>query len=274
MREAPEIDKASSFRPLAVVTGASRGIGAEYARALAERGYNLLLVARDQARLETVATTLSAQYAVDIELELLDLSQPGAAQRLYSAASARAPHTRLLINNAGFGLYGPFVTHPLSKVQEMLRLHINTVVESIRLFLPSMVEARTGAIINVASVAGFFSLPYMAEYAATKTFLITFSEALAEEVRPFGVHIQACCPGYTATDFHRTAGVSCSYPLPAQCVQHVVAASLRALHTSRVCVPVGWQGRILRLVSRLMPSSLVSRMSHIVTRRRLAEASR
>lgn len=268
------VDQTSSRRPFAVITGASRGIGAEYARALAARGYDLLLVARDKVQLEAMAKTLSARYDVNVDKEFLDLAQPDAAERLYTAASIRAPLTHLLINNAGFGLYGPFVTHPLSKIREMLRLHIQTVVESIRLFLPSMIEARTGAIVNVASVAGFFPLPYMAEYAATKTFLIAFSEALAEEVRPFGVHIQACCPGYTATDFHRTAGVTPYHPLPAQSAHQVVTTSLRALDTNHSCVPVGWQGRILRFVSRLLPSSLILRMSSIVTRNRLAVETR
>lgn len=250
----------SGIRPYAVITGGSRGIGAEYARALAARGYNLFLVARDEARLEVVTRTLTARYRIDADYAVLDLSQPEAAQRLYTAARAHHAFTHLLINNAGFGLYGPFASLPLPQIQNMLRLHVDTVTESLRLFLPSMLEAQTGTIINVASVAGFFSIPYMAEYAATKAFLISFSEALAEEIRSSGVRIQVCCPGYTDTEFHRTAGVAPPHPLRAQSVQQVVAASLRALETGRVRVTVGWQGRLADLISRAVPRPWLVRL--------------
>ncbi|HJU06408.1 MAG TPA: SDR family oxidoreductase, partial [Nitrospiraceae bacterium] len=206
----------SNPRPFAVITGASRGLGAEYARTLAARGYDLLLVSRDKDRLEQVAGEISTRYGVTADYEALDLTEPDAAHRLYVAARGRRDAVDLLINNAGFGLFGPFVNMPMPRVQAMLRLHVNTVVETMRLFLPAMIERRRGAVINVASVAGFYSIPHFAEYSATKTFLIAFSEALAEEVRPFGVHIQVCCPGTTETDFHKTAGFRPGSPLGIQ----------------------------------------------------------
>ncbi|MDQ6735044.1 MAG: SDR family NAD(P)-dependent oxidoreductase, partial [Nitrospirota bacterium] len=155
------------IRPFAVVTGASRGIGAEYARALATIGYDLLLVARDQVRLERMASDLSTKHAVSVQTEVIDLTVPDAAQRLYVASRQCRDHVDLLVNNAGFGAFGPFIELPMPRIQEMLRLHVNTIAESMRLFLPGMVERSSGAVINVASTAGLFSLPFMAEYAAT-----------------------------------------------------------------------------------------------------------
>lgn len=245
----------------AVVTGASRGIGAEYAKALAAAGYDLLLVARDQARLIALASQLSTTHQVDVHTEVLDLADAGAAQRLYIAARQRRVHVDVLINNAGFGAFGPFIDLPMPRIQEMLRLHVNTIVETMRLFLPSMVERSSGAIINVASTAGFFALPFMAEYASTKTFLITLSQALAEEVRPSGVRIQACCPGSTDTDFHQTSGFRANNPLGSDTAAQVVTASLAALNLDRVVVTIGWRGRLVWWLSRLVPATVLTRVA-------------
>ena len=246
-------------RPFAIVTGASRGIGAEYARALAAGGYDLLLVSRDVDRMNRLALELTARHRVQISSEALDLAEPGAAHRLYVAARQRRSTVELLINNAGFGLFGEFVEMPMARIQEMLRLHVNTVVESIRLFLPSMIEQRAGAIINVASIAGLFSVPYLAEYAATKAFLITLSEALAEEVRPSGVHIQVCCPGSTDTDFHTTAGFKPKNPLGTQSAAGVVTTSLAALKHGPALVTIGWRGRVASWLSRYVPRAMLAR---------------
>jgi uncharacterized protein len=253
--------KQETIRPFAIVTGASRGIGAEYAKALAAKCYDLLLVARDQVRLERMALELTAQHAVSVQTEVMDLTIPDAAQRLYVASRQRREHVDLLVNNAGFGAFGPFIELPMPRIQEMLRLHVNTIAESMRLFLPGMIERSSGAVINIASTAGFFSLPFMAEYAATKTFLITLSQALAEEVRPFGVRIQACCPGSTETDFHRTAGVRANNPLGSDTAAQVVSVSLAALNRGPVVVTVGWRGRLLWWLTRLIPATLLARIA-------------
>lgn len=246
-------------RPFAIVTGASRGIGAEYARALAARGFDLLLVSRDKDRMNRLALELTGRHHVQVDSEVLDLAEPEAAHRLYVAARQRRPTANLLINNAGFGLFGEFVEMPMARIQEMLRLHVNTVVESIRLFLPGMIEQRSGAIINVASIAGLFSIPYLAEYAATKAFLITFSEALAEEVRPFRVHVQACCPGSTETDFHVTAGFKPKNPIRTESAAVVVAVSLAAVGRGPTLVTIGWRGQVISWLSRYVPRALLVR---------------
>ena len=128
-------------------------------------------------------TELRKAHPIEVETETLDLAQPNAGHELYMVVRKRRESVDLLINNAGFGMYGDFATMALPRIQEMLRLHVNTVVDSTRLFLPPMIERQSGAIINVSSIAGFFPIPYMTEYAATKAFLIAFSEAIAEEVR-------------------------------------------------------------------------------------------
>ncbi|HKW85793.1 MAG TPA: SDR family oxidoreductase [Nitrospiraceae bacterium] len=246
-------------RPFAIVTGASRGIGAEYARALAARGFDLLLISRDMDRMNQLASELTGRHQASVDIEPMDLALPEAAHRLYIAARQRRSTVDLLVNNAGFGLFGEFVEMPMARIQEMLRLHVNTVVESIRLFLPGMVKRRSGQIINVASIAGLFSVPYLAEYAATKAFLITLSEALAEEVRPFGVYIQVCCPGSTDTDFHATAGFRPKNPLGMQSPAEVVAASLGALKRGPALVTIGWRGRVVSWLSRYVPRTMLAR---------------
>jgi short-subunit dehydrogenase len=180
----------NTLPPFAVITGASRGIGAEYARALGAQGYDLLLVARDETRLGQLAEELQKTYSVQVRRETLDLARPNASSTLYHLAHSVRPHVSVLVNNAGFGRYGLLADMPFSTIQDMLQLHIHATTESTRLFLPDMMNQHHGAIINVSSVAGFFPIPYMAEYAATKAFIISFSEAVAMEARESGVTIQ------------------------------------------------------------------------------------
>jgi short-subunit dehydrogenase len=243
-------------RPFAVVTGASRGIGAAYARALAARQYDLLLVSRDKSRLERMVTEL--RESVDVSYESLDLSESGAGHRLYAAARERRSSVDLLVQNAGFGFYGRFAGMPMPKIHEMLRLHQSGVLEATRLFLPDMIDRRSGTIIIVSSIAGFFPVPYLAEYAASKAFQIQFGRALAEEVRPHGVTIQVCCPGTTDTDFHATAGFRSHHPLGSQAPDRVVSASLAALGR-RTVITIGGRGRLLALLSRVVPPSWIVR---------------
>jgi short-subunit dehydrogenase len=244
-------------RPFAVVTGASRGIGAAYARALADRGFDLLLLSRNKDRLERLARELASR--VNVDLETLDLAEPEAGHRVYAAARRRHQAVDLVVHNAGFGLYGAFAETPLPLIQQMLRLHLSTVLESMRLFLPDMIERRRGAMIAVSSIAGLFAVPYLAEYAASKAFLIQFCRALAEEVRPHGVTIQVCCPGTTDTDFHVTAGFRSRHPFGMQSAEKVVAVSLNALQRRRTVVTIGWRGALLAALSRWVPHGCTAR---------------
>lgn len=250
--------------PFALITGASHGIGEEYARQLAALGYDVLLVARDEERLKRVAEDISRRACVQAMIEVMDLSQPGAGQRLHAATLRHRRDLDVLINNAGFGLYGPFVSHPRLHIEQMLHLHMTTIVETMRLILPGMITRRSGVIINVASLAGLLPIPYCAEYAATKAFLISFSEAVAWEVSTYGVTIQVCCPGQTQTDFHSRAGFCPPNPLRSQTPREVVKTSLAALEARTPVVTIGWTGKLSALIIRLLPQRM---MMKIVSRR-------
>jgi short-subunit dehydrogenase len=243
---------------LAVITGASRGIGESYARQLAERGYALNLVGRDAERLAQVAREIRAAHGVAVEESVLDLAQPDGAERLYAEVRRRAQPVDLLVNNAGFGLYGEFVDMPMPRIQEMLVLHLLTVTKLVRLFLPEMRERRCGAIINVASVAGLMPLPYFALYAATKAFMVSLGDGIGREARQYGVLVQTCCPGRTDTDFHATAGAKAySAPGGQQTADEVVAESLAGLDRRRELVVTGRRNRLLMRVQRLLPRRVV-----------------
>lgn len=243
---------------IAVITGASRGIGESYAHQLAARSYDLVLVARDVARLERLAGMLKEVGRVSVEVLPLDLALPDAAERLYVEVRRHHGAVDLLINNAGFGLYGEFQGMPIARIEDMLRLHVVTLVKTVRLFLPDMIQRRRGAIINVASTAGLRPLPYLALYAATKAFMISFSEAVAMEARPFGVLVQTCCPGQTATDFHKTAGVKPhAVPTGCQTPDEVVAASLAGVDRQQRLVISGWRNRLVAQVQRFVPRQVV-----------------
>lgn len=255
------VEPASMSRPFAVITGASQGIGAEYARALATDGYDLLLLARDEGQLASLQSELSKTTGCHVAIQSLDLAEPDAANRLFVAARQHGPAPDLLVNNAGFGLYGRFVDMPLPRIRAMLHLHITTVVESMRLFLPAMIERGKGAIINVASIAGFFPIPGLAEYSATKAFLIAFSEAVAEEVRGTGVSVHVCCPGQTATQFHDRAGFRPRSPLGLDSAHKVVRASLAGVSRQQVVIPVGWKGRLSAFLGRHASRKVLARIA-------------
>ncbi|MCY4614030.1 MAG: SDR family oxidoreductase [Nitrospira sp.] len=254
----PVVERTDS-NPFAILTGASRGIGAAYARLLASRGYDLLLVSRDETRLTSLSRELETNHRIRAHVFLTDLAQPDAAHQLFVESRQYRQTPEMLINNAGFGLYGEFIAHPLPRIQEMLQVHVRTVVESIRLFLPGMIERGSGTIINVASIVGLLPIPYFAEYAATKAFLVSFSEALAEEVRETGVVVQACCPGQTETDFHASAGFRPPGRMSMQTADQVAHVSLAALRNKQPVVTIGWQGRLTALVTKWLPRRFLIR---------------
>src|SRR5579884_3955262 len=188
---------------LALVTGASGGIGLEFAKQLGQAGYNLALVARSQAKLETLAAELREQFGISVQVVALDLAQPNAAHGLF----AQVPQCDVLVNNAGFANNGRFVQLDEQHVLEEIQLDVTTLTQLTRLYLPGMIARRNGKILNVASTAGFLPGPNMAVYYAGKAYVISFSEALAEEVRGTGVTVSVLCPGATATGFQERANV-------------------------------------------------------------------
>ena len=184
-----------------LITGASWGIGEAFARELAARGHNLLLVARSEDRLITICSELGRSQKIRADYFAIDLSEPDAPQRLFEEAQKRELEIDLLINNAGFGSMGDFATLDLANELKMIDLNVRALVELTHRFIQPMREKKSGAIINVASTAGFQPVPFMANYSATKAFVLSFSEALWEENRRYGIKVMALCPGVTETHF-------------------------------------------------------------------------
>ena len=253
-------------RGLAVVTGATAGIGREFAEQLGARGYDLLLVARDRERLASTAAAIAAAHGVEAEAFPADLSREDGvillAERI--AASARLA---LLVNNAGFGSRGRLADSDVERQTAMLRLHVLAPMRLARAALPLLLASRSGGVINVSSVAGFVYSAGNVNYCATKAYLTTFSEGLAAELHGTGVRAQALCPGFTRTEFHaRIPGPVESHPKFAWLsAREVVAYSLRCLDRGRpvVCIP-GLRWRLAVWAIRLLPRSLIG----WVTRRR------
>jgi short-subunit dehydrogenase len=188
-----------------LITGASSGIGLELARCFAADKSNLILVARNRDALETLAAELRLEHGINVEIIIADLSQPESPQKVFSELQSRGRPVDVLVNNAGFGLHGQFMDLPLLRQLEMIRLNISALVELTGLFLPGMVSRNRGGILNVGSVAGFVPGPQMAVYYATKAFVLSFSEALHEELRGTNVRITNLCPGPTESNFSQVA---------------------------------------------------------------------
>jgi uncharacterized protein len=189
----------------ALITGASSGIGAAFAQALAKRGMNLVLVARSEDRLQQLANTLQSQHSIRADVIVQDLTQPDSASAVYKAVEALGIQIDLLINNAGFGDYGAFSDRPRQKQLDMIQLNVATLVDLTHQFLPQMQQRQSGSILNIASIAAFQSMPYLSIYAATKAFVLSFSEALWAENQSKGVHVMAVCPGPTESRFAEVA---------------------------------------------------------------------
>lgn len=197
----------SHIRPLALVTGASSGIGADLARELARDGYDLVLTARSVAPMESLAAELTAHGAGTVIIPT-DFSHPGAAAALVSAIESRGMTVDVLVNNAGIGAVGPFDQADPTRIGEMLRVNIVALTELTRSLLPAMVARRRGKVMLVASTAAFQPGPRMAVYFATKAYVLSFGEAIAYELRGTGVTVTVLCPGPTATNFQQVAGMS------------------------------------------------------------------
>ncbi len=245
-------------RGLAVVTGASVGIGREFAEQLAGQGYDLLLVARDRERLAEAAAVLASRHGVEAEAFPADLTRDEDVTRLADRIAA-SPRLALLVNNAGFGTRGRLAEVDCEQQVAMVRLHTLAPMRLTQAALPVMLRNRAGAVVNVSSVASFVYSPGNVNYCATKAYLTTFSESLAAELTGTGVRVQALCPGFTRTDFHRRMAEPDRLPKFAWTnAQAVVGHSLRCLARGgpTVCIP-GWRFRIVVGIIRLMPRRLV-----------------
>lgn len=246
----------------ALVTGASGGIGACFARALGARGRNLVLVARSKDKLEALAGEITAKHSLRIEVITHDLSEAGAAQRLAAILAERGIAVDLLVNNAGFGAHGLFWKLSLDRQVEMLRLNVVTLTELTHLLLPAMVERRSGGIINISSTASFQPVPYTSVYAATKAYVTSFSMGIAEEVAEYGVRVLALCPGATATNF-LDAGQFSEINLPGglESPEAVVEAGLRAFDHGKSLAVTRFLNRLLVFALRVAPRRLAAQQA-------------
>jgi short-subunit dehydrogenase len=254
-----------------LITGSSSGIGEAFARRLAALGRNVLLVARSDDKLVTLCNELGRTNRVRAQYVVLDLSQPDAPERLFEEAQKRGLEIDMLVNNAGFGSFGDFLEKDLGRELNMIDLNVKAVVDLTYRFLAPMRERKRGAIINVASTAGFQPVPFMATYAATKAFVLNFSEALWEENRPYGIEVLALCPGVTDTNFFEAAHGHKPPARAAQTPDEVVDAALKALGRGKGHVVSGLGNFVMVEAQRLLPRSAVVRVAGRMMRKSFGE---
>jgi short-subunit dehydrogenase len=254
-----------------LITGASSGIGEVFARRLAARGRNVLLVARSEDKLITLCNELGRSNSIRAQYVALDLSLPESPARLFEEAEKRGLTIDLLINNAGFGSFGDFAKADLARELNMIDLNVKSLVELTYRFLQPMRARKQGAIINVASTAAFQGVPFMTTYAATKAFVLSFSEALWEENRAFGIKVMALCPGVTETNFFEAARGEKPPARASQTPEEVVDTALRGLARGKSHTISGWVNRVMTESERLAPRSLVTRMAGRMMRGRYDE---
>jgi len=243
----------------ALITGASSGIGESFARALAARRMNVILVARSEDRLQALANDLSLQHGIRAEVVTADFKNKDASLKVCEAVHQRDLQVHLLVNNAGIGTYGPFETVSPAADQEVIMVNIMAIVNLTHAFVPAMLEHGEGGVINVASIAAFQpGCPYLAVYAATKAFLLSFSGALWGQYRHSGLRVLALCPGPVSTRFD--AGIASTEILPdwpRHSPEQVVETGLRAFGKARNYVIGGWRNYFMALFSQIFPRSLV-----------------
>lgn len=254
-------------RPRALITGASSGIGETFARHLARQGHDLVLVARRRDRLEQLASELSESHGVAAEIIQADLSKDAdlsvVEERLRSPTTLRSGHIDLLVNSAGFGSVGEFGDASLERELEQLDVNVRALMRLTHAALASMTERRRGGIVNVASTAAFQPIPNMGTYAATKAFVLHFSEAVHEEAKQHGVAVTCLCPGPVRTEFQKVAGVddgrvpSMVWTSP----DKVVDSALAALRSKRAVAVPGAFNRLAAMSVRFTPRFLTRRIA-------------
>jgi short-subunit dehydrogenase len=256
---------------VALVTGASSGIGEALARRLARDGRHVALVARRADRLEAVARELRDRHHVEAHVVPSDLTAPGGAHALVDDLERRGLVVDWLVNNAGFGTAGRFDRLPVEREVEEVRLNVEALVELTGRCLPGMVARGRGAVINVSSVAAFAPSPGMATYSATKAFVLSFSEAIAAELRGTGVHVLCVCPGFTRTEFQSHVDVDLG-GVPGfawMSAEEVADQTVRAVGRGPVLVN-GVLNSLMATTARLLPRALTMRLATSLVRMREA----
>ena len=248
----------------ALITGASTGIGAVFAEQLAEQGHDLVLVARSQDKLQAIADQLVSTYEINATVIVQDLLTEGAATHIFNRLDAQGIDLDLLVNNAGFGTYGELADGDLQTYLNMIQLNVSVLVDLTYKALLGMKQRRSGSIVNISSTAAFQPIPYFAVYAATKAFVLSFSEALWYECQPHGVKVLGGCPGPTETQFFKTAEFPDTMASPPgqslTAPEEVVKEALKALAQGQSNVVTGGlSNQILVNASRFIPREMLTK---------------
>jgi hypothetical protein len=250
--------------PIALITGASSGIGLEFAKLFARESHDLALVARSHDKLKNIADELEQTYGVQVKYYTKDLSISSSPEEIFEALQSEGGNIDVLVNNAGFGWRGEFARMELADALEMIQVNITTLTHLTRLLLPGMIERKRGKILNVSSTAAFQPGPMMATYYATKAYVLSFSEALSEELQGTGVTVTAFCPGPTATSFGKRAGFSNKKILGGILSMDSPTVALdgyKGLMKGKPLVVSGWRNwigtQLVRFIPRPFPAKLV-----------------
>jgi short-subunit dehydrogenase len=246
------------LKKVALITGASAGLGVEFARQLSKRGHRLVLAARRKDRLDALAKELGNARAVAI-----DLSKANAAAKLMADLEAAGEQVEILVNNAGFGLIGRFAERDPKRERQMIDLNVGALTDLCRAVAPGMIKRKSGAILNVASTAAFQPGPKMAVYFATKAFVLSFTEALHEELMPHGVKVTCLCPGPTRTEFGEVAGFGGNGAFDKMAMEagEVVEAGLKGMDRNRAVIVPGLVNKIGAISTRFAPRSVVRKIA-------------
>jgi uncharacterized protein len=257
-------------RPTALITGASGGIGAEIAREFAAHGYEVVLVARTKARLVALAGELEGAHGITARVIEADLARPQAPEEIYQQVGLQGVAVDVLVNNAGFGTHGPFAETDLHTELEMLQVNVVALTHLTKLFLRDMLARGHGKVLNVASTAAFQPGPLMAVYYATKAYVLSFSEALANEVQGTGVTVTALCPGPTATEFQQRAQMEHARLMRSPLMMDAAAVArvgYRALIAGKTVAIPGWANRLAAFTVRFTPRGLATRVVRQINER-------
>ncbi len=243
-----------------LITGASSGIGEAFARRLAEEKHNLVLVARSEEKLRDLRDELMAEHKITAHYIAIDLTGFEADKQLFEETEKHGIEVDWLINNAGFGSMGDFAKLDLERELQMIDLNISCLVSLTHRYLQKMRERKSGTIINVSSAAGFQPIPFMATYAATKAFVTAFSEAIAEENRPYGIQIMALCPGSTKTNFFEASKMDRALQVKGQqTAEEVVETALNGIARGRSKIVSGWTNYFGAVMGAITPNALTTR---------------
>ncbi len=246
-----------------LVTGASSGIGLELAKAFAQQGYSVVLLARNQQALEQLAQSLRSQYKVGAEVLVADLRQPDAAAQVAQELARRGLQVDVLVNNAGFGVLGAFAQSDLQEQTDMMQVNMVALTQLTRLLLPAMLARNTGGVLNVASTAALQGGPNMAVYYASKAFVLSFSEALHEELAHTGLHVSCLCPGPTRTAFFAAENMAHARLLKfgAHSASEVAQIGFTAFQRNQAIAIPGLKNRLLAFSTRFAPRFVTRKMA-------------